>query len=61
MTSEVDTDEQDAGGTALYLVKKGGADILKYLLEKGKFLEIKDMKLAQALKGFPRAEPKKST
>lgn len=56
----LDTDEQDDGGTALYLVKK---DILKYLLganrnlkaNKGrtpleKLLEMKDMKLVEALK-----------
>lgn len=76
VTSEDDTDEQDDGGTALHLVKRGRVDILKYLLEKGanttlmdhrgrtpleKFLEIKDMKLAQALEGLPRAEPKKPT
>ena len=60
VASEVDTDEQDDGGTALHLVKRGRVDILKCLLEKGanttlmdhrgrtpleKFLEIKDMKL----------------
>lgn len=65
VTSVVDTTEQDAGGTALHLVKRGRVDILKYLLENGakttltdhmgrtpmeKFLEIKDMKLVQALK-----------
>ncbi len=66
VTSSLDTDEQDDGGTALHLVKKGRVDILNYLLESGanrnlkdnkgrtpleKFLEMKDMKLVEALKG----------
>lgn len=67
VTSVVDTPKQDAGGTALHLVKRGRVDILKYLLGNGarttlmdhmgrtpleKFLEIKDMKLVQALKDY---------
>ena len=68
-TSELDTDEQDQQGTALHLVKKGRVDILRYLLESGanrnlgdhkgrtpleKFLEMKDMKLAEVLKDASR-------
>lgn len=71
------TPEQDQQGTALHLIKKGQVDISKYLLgskanpnlteHKGrtslkKFLEIKDMKLVQALKAAPRkAQPKRAT
>ena len=74
VTCHIDTVEQDAGGTVLHLVKRGRVDILKHLLEEGanttlmdhrgrtpleKFLEIKDMKLVQALKDTPVAEAKK--
>ena len=77
VTSDPDTDEQDLGGTALHLVKKGRVDILKYLLETGanrnltdhkgrtpleKSLEMKDMKLVEALKDAPsKARPKMAT
>lgn len=65
VTNSLDTDEEDDGETALHLVKKGQVDIFKYLLKSGanrnlkadkgrtpleKFLEIKDMKLLEALK-----------
>lgn len=74
VTCHIGTVEQDAGGTALHLVKRGRVDILKHLLEEGanttlmdhkgrtpleKFLSIKDMKLVRALKDTPVAEPKK--
>ena len=77
VTSDLDTGEQDREGTALHLVKKGRVDILKYLLESGanrnltdhkgktpleKFLEMKDMKLVEALKDAPsKARPKMAT
>ena len=66
--SLLDHDKEDKEGTALHLVKKGRVDILKYLLESGanrsltdhkgrtlleEFLEMKDMKLVDALKDAP--------
>lgn len=65
VTGSTDRHEQDKEGTALHLVKKSRVDILEYLLESGanrnltdhkgrtpfeKCLEMKDMKMVQALK-----------
>ena len=77
VASPLDTDEEDEEGSALHLVKKGRVDILKYLLESGanrnltdhkgktpleKFLEMKDMKLVEALKDAPsKTRPKMAT
>ena len=66
MASEIDTGEQDAGRTALHLVKRRRVDILKYMLEKEanatfmdhrgrtppeKLLGIKDKKIGAGIEG----------